>query len=63
MNWYLEFVNAIQKNKAYDFICEHYWEMSKDELKDLLLECIYALGNGNDLDNVVGEIQSIYLED
>ena len=36
-----EVMKAIQENRLYDFIANHYWEMSKEELKDILLEVIW----------------------
>lgn len=31
-----------ETGNMYDFIANHYWELSKDELKDLFLEYAYA---------------------
>lgn len=38
-------VRATNKNRLYDYIAEHYYEMSKDDLKEVLLA---VLGVGYD---------------
>lgn len=44
MDEYLQaFLNALSDNTAYDYIANHYYEFTKDELKDVILECIYPL--------------------
>ena len=37
-----EIMKAIEENRLYDFIANNYWRMSKDELKDVLLEVIWS---------------------
>lgn len=37
------FLNALSDNTAYDYIANHYYEFAKDELKDIILECLYPL--------------------
>lgn len=40
---------------AYDFICHKYTELSKEELKDVVLELLYAMRNDEDLVVDAGE--------
>lgn len=37
-----ELKECAANGSIYDFIANHYWELSKDELKDLFLEYTYA---------------------
>lgn len=37
-----EVMKAIEEDKLYDFIANNYWRMSKEELKDVLLEVIWS---------------------
>lgn len=43
------------KGSIYDLVANHYWEMSKEELKDLLLEFIYVTDESN-YDDVADEL-------
>lgn len=40
-----EFLNAVKNNPdhAYDYIAQHYYEMSKFDLRTILLEYIFGL--------------------
>jgi len=40
-----EFIDILENrpNKAYDFICNNYYKMSKDELTDITKELLYAM--------------------
>lgn len=35
-------MQAIEEGRLYDFIADNYWNMSKEELKDVLLEVIWS---------------------
>lgn len=37
-----ELKESANNGEVYDFIANHYWELTKDELKDLFLEYAYA---------------------
>ena len=37
------FLNALSDNTAYDYIANHYYEFGKDELKDIILECLHPI--------------------
>jgi hypothetical protein len=37
-----EVMKAIEKNELYDYVANNYWNMSKEELKDILLEAIWV---------------------
>lgn len=44
MDEYLQgFLNALSDNTAYDYIANHYYDFTKDELKDVILELLYPL--------------------
>jgi 20S proteasome alpha/beta subunit len=40
-----EFVDVLKNNPngAYDFICNNYYKMNKEELKDIIKELLYAV--------------------
>lgn len=40
-----DFISILQNNpdEAYDFICNNYYNMSKEELKDIIKELLYAV--------------------
>jgi len=38
-----EFVNALSNNTAYGYMADRYYEFTKEELKDIVLECLYAM--------------------
>lgn len=45
-----EFIEVLKNNpdNAYDFICNNYYKMSKEELKDIVKELLFAV-----YDNVI----------
>lgn len=64
MNFKIEFLKAIGINNAYGFIAEHYWEMDKETLRDICLECIYELlQNDSDIDVVVENLTDLWYND
>ena len=34
---------ALKEGEGYDYIADHYWEMSKEDLKDVALELIWLI--------------------
>ena len=65
----LELINVLKNNPngAYDFICNNYYKMSKEELKDVVKELLYAIhSNVNEsehnkmLDDVATELAESY---
>ena len=40
-----EIMKAIEENKLYDFIANNYWNMTKEELKDVILELAWVCGD------------------
>lgn len=67
----LEFINELKNNPngAYDFICNNYYKMSKEELKDIAKELLYAIHSNTDkvehdkmLDDVATELAESYAE-
>ena len=38
-----ELIQAIEEDCLYDWIASNYWKLSKEELKDIILELDYAL--------------------
>lgn len=67
----LELINVLKNNpnEAYDFICNNYYKMSKEELKDFAKELLYAIHSNTDqaehnkmLDDVATELAENYEE-
>lgn len=67
-----EFIEVLENNpeKAYDFICNEYYKMSKDELKDITKELLYAMydkmskeEHNMALADVAEELKATYTED
>ena len=46
----LELIKVLKNNPngAYDFICNNYYNMSKEELKDFAKELLYAIHTNTD---------------
>jgi hypothetical protein len=72
MNGIEEFIQVLKHNpsRAYDFICENYYRMSKDELKDITKELIFAIHTRTTeeehdeiLNDVAEELENFYVED
>lgn len=66
-----ELINVLKNNPdgAYDFICNNYYKMSKEELKDIAKELLYAIHSNTDkaehnkmLDDVATELSESYEE-
>ena len=38
-----EIIQAIKDNNLYDYISNNYWKMSKEHLRDLILEITYMI--------------------
>lgn len=66
-----ELINVLKNNPdgAYDFICNNYYNMSKEELKDFAKELLYAIHSNTTktehnkmLDNVAEELMESYEE-
>lgn len=64
-----EFINVLknQPNGAYDFICNHYYEMDKADLQKVAKELLYAIHTNTDtakhnkiLDDVAEELLDNY---
>lgn len=56
------FINEVRAGKsAYDTIAQHYWEMSKDDLKRICMEFIYELEDER-VDNVLEELEDFVEE-
>jgi 20S proteasome alpha/beta subunit len=67
-----EFIEVLESNPngAYDFICNNYHKMSKDELKDIAKELLYAMydkmseaEHNRALADVAEELKSFYTEE
>ena len=67
----LELINVLKNNPngVYDFICNNYYKMSKEELKDFAKELLYAIHSNTDkaehnkiLDDVADELAESYNE-
>ena len=56
-----ELINVLKNNPngAYDFICNNYYKMSKEELKDFAKELLYAIHSNTDKaehDKMLGDV-------
>lgn len=67
----MELVNVLKSNPsgAYDFICNNYYKMSKEELKEFVKELLYAIHtnvseseHNKILDDVAEELAESYTE-
>lgn len=67
-----EFIELLETNpnKAYDFVSNEYYRMSKDDLKNVAKELLYAMYDKMDeqehneaLADVAEELKSFYAED
>lgn len=49
-NYLLEFVKELEKGdegKPYDFICNNAYSMNKGDLKAIIQECVYVIGESS----------------
>lgn len=67
-----EFIDVLKSNPdgAYDYICNNYYKMSKEELKDIAKELLYAVHDNvtkaehnKILEDVATELEDFYVED
>ena len=68
-----EFIDVLKNNPnhAYDFICNNYYKMSKDELKDIAKELLFAIYDNvintaehdKIMNDVAMELESFYEEE
>lgn len=67
-----EFIGVLKYNPdgAYDFICNNYYRMSKEELKDVAKELLYVIHatttkaeHDKDMEYVAMELENFYVED
>ena len=66
-----DFIDVLKNNPdaAYDFICNNYYKMSKEELKDIAKELLYAIHDNVDkvehnqiLEDAANELADTYEE-
>lgn len=55
-------IKAVKEDRLYDFIANHYYEMDKEELKDVFLEVIYAIHESEIYITNVNAIQEQIIE-
>lgn len=67
-----DFIEVLKNNPdgAYDYICNNYYKMSKEELKDITKELLYAVSDNvtkaehdEILNDVATELEDTYTED
>lgn len=53
------FIEALEEGKGYDYIANHYSEFKVWDLKDIILELLYEMGqhHENDVDSVIEELK------
>jgi len=52
-----EFIEALRQGKGYGWIANHGWELSKDELCNIIKECLYSI------DDVADNLEDLYGEE
>lgn len=67
-----DFIDVLKTNpdNAYDFICNNYYKMSKEELKDIVKELLYSVYDNvivtkeynKIMDDVANELEDMYAE-
>ncbi len=67
-----DFIDVLKNNpdNAYDFICNNYYKMSKEELKDIAKELLFAVydnvintaEHNKILNDVAEELENSYIE-
>ena len=67
-----DFIEVLKNNpnNAYDFICNNYYKMSKEELKDIVKELLYAVYDNvintaehdKIMNDVATELENFYIE-
>ena len=58
-------ISAIREGRLYDYVANHYWEMPKEDLKDIALEliwnaekCLVGKGTLEDLEeNLISDLR------
>lgn len=68
-----DFIDVLKNNpnNAYDFICNNYYKMSKEELKDIAKELLYAIYDNvintaehdKIMNDVATELENSYIEE
>ena len=56
-----ELLQAIRENLGYDYIARNYYKFTKEELKDILLECLYVINDTDTLASVVEDIEDRWI--
>ena len=51
-----EIMKAIEENRLYDFIANNYWNISKEELKDVILELIWTFMDSPHLEEEIQQL-------
>lgn len=56
-----DLIKAIKEEREYDFIANNYLKYSKEELKNILLEFIYARYEDYSKDEIIENIKERYM--
>jgi 20S proteasome alpha/beta subunit len=63
MNTIKGFIEALKKDKGYDYLANNYQNMSKDELERIALEFLYELTSETheaDINNAIEELEDFF---
>lgn len=60
MNFRFEFVKALKENRAYNFITNHYWKMSRDTLKDICLEMLHQIDQAYTREELIENLEDLW---
>ena len=55
-NYIKEFINALENNNGFNYLCEVGWDIRKDDILKLLKELTYAVETANLLPSELTEI-------
>lgn len=57
-----EVIRAIESDKLYGHIANNYWNMSKESLKDIILELVYAIDNSEEKGIILESVKEELLD-
>lgn len=54
---YRDLITAIRKGYGYDYVANHYYDFTKDDLKGIILECLYVIEDADKLESIAEELK------
>ena len=62
MSMMKQFIQAIREERSYDWICNHGWELNKEDLINIVKEFDYAIGSMKEWESKYDVYESIVEE-